>query len=154
MKAWINGKTLLGMIFLAVGLVLLRTTYLERPAFFTDPNELGSLTYPRYLIFGWIAASVLYLVTPAKSKDWANLRRSLPGLAIVTGTIALYIIMFEWLGLVASTFLFLAVFFQVMGYRDLRRGLPIAAFCAVLAWLVFEKLLEVPMPQAFWTDFL
>lgn len=154
MKTWINGKTVLGIIFLVVGLVLLRATYLDRPAFFTDPNELGPLTYPRYLLFGWIAASALYLVAPVKPRDWSNLRRSLPGLAVVTASIALYILMFEWLGLVASTFLFLVLFFQVMGYRDLRRGLPIAAFCAVLAWLVFEKLLEVPMPQAFWTDFL
>jgi hypothetical protein len=153
-KAWINGKTLLGMIFLVVGLVLLRITYLDRPMFFTDPHELGPLTYPRYLLYGWIAASALYLVAPAKSKDWANLRRSLPGLAVVTGTIALYILMFEWLGLVASTFLFLVVFFQVMGYRDLRRGLPIAAIGAALTWLVFEEILGVPMPQAFWTYFI
>jgi len=97
-------KNLLAVLFIAIGVFLLRETYAERVVFYTSPDELGSMTYPRYLLWGWLGLSVLYLIVPRKPFDAEGVRVWLPILATVIATIAAYIFLFKYIGLFISTF--------------------------------------------------
>ena len=135
----LSGRTALGLLFLGIGALLLRETYAVDVGAFAVPGEMGTMTYPRILLFGWIGLSILYLLNPGK-----------PGVSKVVASIAVYIILFATVGLPLGTFLFLLLFFYLMRYRDIRRMLPFALLGAGLTWLVFEKILGVVVPQPFW----
>ena len=139
-------KNLLALIFIAIGVYLLRETYAERVVFFTSPDELGPMTYPRYLLWGWLGLSVLYLIVPRKPFDAEGIKIWLPILTAVIASIAAYIFLFKTIGLFISTFCFLLLFFYILNYRDPKRMLVLASATAVIIWVVFEKLLAIPMP--------
>ena len=146
----LSGRTALGLLFLGIGALLLRETYAVDVGAFAVPGEMGTMTYPRILLFGWICLSNLYLLNPGKPFNAHDLRASLPGVSKVVASIAIYIILFATVGLPLGTFLFLLLFFYLMRYRDIRRMIPFALLGAGLTWLVFEKILGVVVPQPFW----
>lgn len=114
----LSGRTALGLLFLGIGALLLRETYAVDVGAFAVPGEMGTMTYPRILLFGWIGLSILYLLNPGKPFNAHDLRASLPGVSKVVASIAIYIILFATVGLPLGTFLFLLLFFYLMRYRD------------------------------------
>ena len=62
----LSGRTALGLLFLGIGALLLRETYAVDVGAFAVPGEMGTMTYPRILLFGWIGLSILYLLNPGK----------------------------------------------------------------------------------------
>ena len=146
MKSVFTLKNLTAVIFLGIGGFLLKETYAERVVFYTSADELGPMTYPRYLLWAWIALSGLYLIIPRKAFDLASITSSLPLLTGSVLSMVFYIVMFKYLGLFISTFIFLIVFFYILSYRRPRRMFLLALSTAFFSWLIFEKLLEVPMP--------
>ena len=122
----LSGRTVLGLLFLGIGALLLRETYAVDVGAFAVPGEMGTMTYPRILLFGWIGLSILYLLNPGKPFNAHDLRASLPGVSKVVASIAVYIILFATVGLPLGTFLFLLLFFYLMRYRDIRRMIPLA----------------------------
>ena len=146
MKSVFTLKHLTAVIFLGIGGFLLKETYAERVVFYTSADELGPMTYPRYLLWAWITLSGLYLIIPRKAFDLASITSSLPLLTGSVLSMVFYILMFKYLGLFISTFIFLIVFFYILNYRRPRRMFLLALSTAFFSWLIFEKLLEVPMP--------
>lgn len=145
----LSGRTALGLLFLGIGALLLRETYAVDVGAFAVPGEMGTMTYPRILLFGWIGLSILYLLNPGKPFNAHDLRASLPGVSKVVASIAVYIILFATVGFPRDVPL-PAPFFYLMRYRDIRRMIPFALLGAGLTWLVFEKILGVVVPQPFW----
>ena len=90
----LSGRTALGLLFLGIGALLLRETYAVDVGAFAVPGEMGTMTYPRILLFGWIGLSILYLLNPGKPFNAHDLRASLPGVSKVVASIAVYIILF------------------------------------------------------------
>lgn len=144
------GRVVMGLVFLGIGVLLLRETQSVELSAFADASEMGTMTYPRFLIWGWLAVSAVYLVTTGSQLNTTELRESLPGLLKCVAAIAFYIWSFGILGLFVSTFCFLAIFFYIMDYRKPMRLLPFSILGAALAWLVFEKVLGVVLPAPFW----
>ena len=101
----LSGRTALGLLFLGIGALLLRETYAVDVGAFAVPGEMGTMTYPRILLFGWIGLSILYLLNPGKPFNAHDLRASLPGVSKVVASIAVYIILFATVGLPLGTFL-------------------------------------------------
>ena len=54
----LSGRTALGLLFLGIGALLLRETYAVDVGAFAVPGEMGTMTYPRILLFGWIGLSI------------------------------------------------------------------------------------------------
>ena len=73
----LSGRTALGLLFLGIGALLLRETYAVDVGAFAVPGEMGTMTYPRILLFGWIGLSILYLLNPGKPFNAHDLRASL-----------------------------------------------------------------------------
>jgi uncharacterized membrane protein len=145
-----NKKNLLALIFIAIGVILLKETYAERVVFYISADELGPMTYPRYLLWGWIGLSVAYLLFPQKPFDASEIKSCLPILAVAITTIIVYMFLFKYAGLFVSTLLFLLLFFYILDYRDPKRMILISMSCSAIVWIVFEKLLAVPMPTGIW----
>ena len=150
MQIFFTKKNLLALVFIAVGSYLLKETYAERVVFYVSSDELGPMTYPRYLLWAWLGLSGLYLMVPRKPFDASEIKACLPLLASVVATIIAYMVLFKSAGLFLSTLLFLMLFFYVLNYRDPKRMLLISASSAVIVWIVFVKFLAVPMPAGIW----
>lgn len=140
-------KNILALIFIVIGGILLKETYAERVVFYASPDELGPMTYPRYLLWGWLGLSVLYLIFPRKPIDAERIKEWLPSIAAVIASITVYILLFKYIGLLLSTFCFLLLFFYILKYRDPKRVLALACATSVTIWVIFEKLLAIPMPS-------
>lgn len=141
-------KNGLALLFLTIGGFLLKETYRERTVFFFSPDELGPMTYPRYLLWGWVVLSFLYLIIPRRSFDTKQISESIPLLFAVAIAIGIYIVLFKYLGLFISTLLFLIGFFFILGYRHPGKMFSIAFVTATISWLIFEKILAIPMPTS------
>lgn len=147
-----NRNIVLGGIFLLIGLVLMKVALEPHEMMFADPNALNVMTYPRILIGIWIAASILYTFSKKDENDWYDFNKAKFQLLKVLLSIMFYIFTFEYLGLLASTVLFLGIFFWIMNYRNPRIAIPIALICAFGTWFVFEYLLSIPMPRPIFLD--
>lgn len=150
-------KTITGALLLAFGTVMLKAAYVPRDMLFAEEGGMDIMTYPKVLMYALLGVTALYLLRPAPDEadsDWRGLVPCWPALLGAVLSFALYGFSFEYLGLGLSTFLFMLVFFQVMNYRDLKRAVPIAMAGALIAWIVFEKVLGVAMPRPVWLDWL
>lgn len=67
--------------------------------------------------------------------------------AIAMGTLVFYVAALEPLGYLAATFVLLVVQLRWVEQRSWRVGLPISALAAVISFVVFRALLNVPLPQ-------
>ena len=130
------------------GGILLRETYTFKGGFMLDEGAMGPMTYPRYLLYGWLAASLLYFTFPGKDKaeEFSQSRKALFVAAVI---ITAYVFLFQYIGLLESTIFFLLAFFHAEGYRNYKLAIPIALGSSFLFWIVFEKVLAVPMPGGF-----
>lgn len=153
MKSVFTPKNFAALVFILAGGFLLRQTYAERVVFYVSQDELGPMTYPRYLLWAWMVLSVLYLVIPRKPFDLSAVKAGFPTLAGSALAMVLYMVLFKYGGLFLSTFIFLVVFFYILNYRHPGRMILLASATALSAWLIFEKLLEVPMPPSFFGMF-
>lgn len=146
-------KTLTGAVLLAFGALMLKAARAPRDMLFMEEGGMDIMTYPKVLMYALLAATILYLLRPAPDEadsDWRSLRPCWLALTGAALAYAVYAVAFQYLGLAAGTFLFMLVFFWVMRYRDPKRAVPVAGAGALLAWLVFEKALGVPMPHPAW----
>ena len=92
----LSGRTALGLLFLGIGALLLRETYAVDVGAFAVPGEMGTMTYPRILLFGWIGLSILYLLNPGQPFNAHDLRASLPGVSKVVASIAISSCSLRW----------------------------------------------------------
>lgn len=141
-------KNFLALFFLTMGGMMLRETYKERTVFFFSPDELGPMTYPRYLLWGWVGLSFVYLILPRRPADIKQIKASLPVLITTTVAVIGYIALFKYFGLFLSTLLFLLLFFYILDYRSPIKMVTIATATATISWLIFEKMLAIPMPES------
>jgi hypothetical protein len=145
MAAFLSGKRLLALMFIISGAILLRETYTFEGGFLADEGAMGPMSYPRYLLFGWLGASIIFFFFPGKDRaeDTSKSRKALIKAAII---ITAYVFMFVYIGLLESTIIFLLAFFQAEGYRNYKLSIPLTLVSSFLFWFVFERLLAVPMP--------
>ena len=146
-------KNLLALIFVAAGTIFLYDSYKPRSVFYFSPDEMGPMTYPRYLLWGWVGLSTLYLLIPRQPVDLQEIRDSFPALTATVITIVIYMVLLKYVGLFLSTFLFLILFLYSLHYRTIRKMVPIALATALTCWIIFEKLLGVSMPPGVFKGF-
>ncbi len=147
MGTFITGKRVLAAVFIISGTIMLRATYTAETGFLAYSVGMGPMTYPRYLLFGWLSSSVLYFILRGTDREVESIVESRRSVSIAAFIIVAYVVMFYFLGFLLSTAIFLVVFFYAEGYRNLKVGLPTAIVSSALFWFVFEKVLQVPMPD-------
>ncbi len=74
-------RTLLGAIFLIIGAVFFKMTLNPTSMLFVNPNALGIMTYPNWLIIACLMASVIYIVVSINKSLHGQTKGILMGIA-------------------------------------------------------------------------
>ncbi|PKL07290.1 MAG: tripartite tricarboxylate transporter TctB family protein [Spirochaetae bacterium HGW-Spirochaetae-9] len=134
-----TGFLAIGVFFVAASRGITRSSYGSNvgPAVF--PTLLGIILIGLSIIV--ISKAIAYKGT---EKVIANLnyRR----LAALIGAIAVYIVIFEPLGYVISTFIFLSFVFQLMERKKLLKSLLISAIFSSVVYVTYVVLLQGNLP--------
>ena len=117
---------------------------------------VGPWAFPSVVLFGLAVSSLAALRTARRSPlvhSAATRRLARPVVetaALLTG----YLLFFERLGFVIATFTYLTLQSRILGSRRLRRDLLVALAITLLAFGVFDRLLDVKLPSGYWLEVL
>jgi putative tricarboxylic transport membrane protein len=150
--AWRNGRAVAG----ALGLLLgggyliegwsLKWGSLSAPGPGIFPLVVGVLFA---LVSLGVMVEALFATTPgaAAFPSGPDLRR----LVIVSAAFVAYVFLLNVFGFLLATALFVAFYCRVVGSVSWVWSLVAAFGVAIVVWLVFGFLLEVPLPEAIWS---
>ncbi|MCB2214959.1 tripartite tricarboxylate transporter TctB family protein [Desulfofustis glycolicus] len=147
MHGSLNRNRVTALVFICLGAALLYVALTFKPGYVDDSLVMGPMSYPKWLLIGWITFSIIYLVTGKNRECGVDLTKSARPLLAALAVITAYFFLFPFLGLPLATFLFLVAFCFLEGMRDFKVVIPVAGFTATMFWLVFEAVLRISMPR-------
>lgn len=123
---------------------------------YAQSEIFGPASFPRVVLIGLIAVSFIQLLRlvmrsrtepphpePSAQFDWL---RFTAALAALIG----YIILMRFTGFLPATLTFqVAILVVVFGWRDLRMVLGVPAGLTFLYFIIFVRLLDLPLPQGY-----
>ncbi|MHB0895918.1 MAG: tripartite tricarboxylate transporter TctB family protein [Spirochaetales bacterium] len=111
-------------------------------------SNVGPAVFPTLLgiILMGLSAIVIYGAITFKGAEKPKSGRDYKRLAALIAAIIVYIALFEPLGYVISTFLFLTFVFQLMERKKLGKSLLIAAVFSGVVYLLYVVLLQGNLP--------
>ncbi|MDN4605872.1 tripartite tricarboxylate transporter TctB family protein [Sporosarcina highlanderae] len=74
-------------------------------------------------------------------------------LAIIAASTVIYMIALDLLGFTVSSIVLLFILFWIFGYRQLKNALIISIASSVVVTVIFQVLLNVPLPQGLFENF-
>jgi putative tricarboxylic transport membrane protein len=138
--------TIAGCVFLIVGMFfIVASTGISASSYGSKvgpnifPTALGAILVLLSVI---VIAQALRIKPAAKEKGQKNYKR----FAMVLSSTFLYILLFEPLGYVISTFLYLVFVFQVMERKKPLYAILIAAFFSAAVYTVYVVVLQGTLP--------
>ncbi len=135
------------MIFIGIGLLLFLNSKGDQGILYKAvTDEIDPMDFPRLLLKFWIGLSIIYFFMPAKPFDAAGLRENAKVLILSVLGLLIYVFIFPLLGLFTSSFIFLVLFYYTHRYNDAKKALPIAFATAFVMWVIFVKVLAIPLP--------
>ena len=117
---------------------------------------VGPWAFPSIVLIGLAVSSAFAIRRIRKSPrgepvDDRGINRAVVQTAAV---LAGYVMLFERAGFVIATFLYVVLQSRILGSRHLRRDLIVALAIGVLAYALFDRLLQVKLPAGAWFDAL
>ncbi|MFA4949117.1 MAG: tripartite tricarboxylate transporter TctB family protein [Candidatus Krumholzibacteriia bacterium] len=111
-------------------------------------SNVGPAVFPTLLgiILMALSVIVIYAAVTAKGTGKPASGRNYKRLAALIGATIVYIAIFEPLGYVISTFLFLTFVFQLMERKNLVKSLLISAIFSVVVYAAYVVLLQGNLP--------
>lgn len=144
----LNGRVLLGIVFLLLGAVCLYDSYTADIIF--AGSALGAMAYPRVLLYGWMILSLFYIIIPRKSFNARELRVAARILFKTMLNSLAFVILLPLIGFISSSFLFLCTFFYLLEDRNHRKIVIVSIVSTIVLWSIFEFVLNTPLPLGFW----
>ncbi len=148
-RPWLKGDVVIAAFLIFLGVYL----YLQTLQFPVGKitSSVGPASIPRLWIYGlWFFCTWLIvrsLKHPASVSD-AKGRVLIPLRLIIL--MALYVVVIRYLGYYLSTLLFLISGAYLLNYRKHWLIIGVAVSYIVFAYVVFFKILQVPLPQMLW----
>ena len=133
-----------GMVILLFGGVYLVEGIRIPPAAIGDP--LGPRTFPTVLGVVLLVCGAILLCRPQRRKAAVIERKLFVPVMLLAGLLVAYALSLAWLGYPLATILFMIIAARMMGERSLAWSLPIAVGFSVGIYLVFTRLLMIPLP--------
>jgi putative tricarboxylic transport membrane protein len=133
-----------GMVILLFGGVYLVEGIRIPPAAIGDP--LGPRTFPTVLGVVLLVCGAILLCRPQRRKAAVIERKLFVPVMLLAGLLVAYALSLAWLGYPLATILFMIIAARMMGERSLAWSLPIAVGFSVGIYLVFMRLLMIPLP--------
>jgi putative tricarboxylic transport membrane protein len=138
--------TIAGCVFLIVGMFFITaSTGISRSSY---GSNVGPNIFPLGLgaILVFLSLIVIYKVRGYKAKPQEKTRRDYKRFALVLSATFAYILLFEPLGYVISTFFYLTLVFQVMERKKFLSAILIAAFFSLAVYTVYVIVLQGTLP--------
>ena len=88
-------------------------------------------------------------VVRAKTSIFSRIGRPTVNVIVLAGSMLFFALFLNMLGYPLCTFLMLIVLLRVLGLKNRLVILTIAVISAAGSWLLFAKLLKIPLPQGF-----
>jgi putative tricarboxylic transport membrane protein len=138
--------TFAGCVFLVVG------TFFIMASMGISKSSYGSNVGPNIFPLGlgtilvFLSLIVIYKARGYKASPQEKARRDYERFALVLSATLAYILLFEPLGYVISTFLYLTLVFQVMERKKLLSAILIAAFFSCAVYIVYVVVLQGVLP--------
>ena len=133
-----------GMVLLLFGGVYLVEGIRIPPAAIGDP--LGPRTFPTVLGVVLLVCGAILLCRPQRRKAAVIERKLFVPVMLLAGLLVAYALSLAWLGYPLATILFMIIAARMMGERSLAWSLAIAVGFSVGIYLVFMRLLMIPLP--------
>ena len=115
---------------------------------------VGPWTFPSVLFVGLTLSLIVAIRVESRLPRAPSTREIgrpvIQTAALLTG----YLIAFERAGFVVSTFIYLVLQARILGSRRLRRDLIVALAISLLAFGLFDRLLQVSLPGGDWIEML
>jgi putative tricarboxylic transport membrane protein len=118
------------------------------------PDPLGPSVYPKMLGAGLVILGVILILMAVRSKDDQKKKDTLfsgASLRILSLIIAgaLYIVLFERLGFILSTILFIFAIMNITGESRWQKSVTVSVIIPLCLYIIFNKLLNVLLPLGF-----
>lgn len=132
-----------GTLFVC-GAVLFAHTYDAR--YLQMGGEVNSLFYPRFLFVIWMVMSAGMLwqsrrISPDESRPYAWRQ-----LGIATSCIALFLVLFAYVGFIVASTVFFILFAMFLGVRAVPRLTALAIAYSVCIYYLFTRVLQISLP--------
>jgi putative tricarboxylic transport membrane protein len=117
-------------------------------------QPVGPALFPGLIAAGLCIAGVLLVAKGIRHRseqpwltweDWVRSPRHVLALAVLLGSVVLYIVAADWLGFLITAALILSALFIVLRVPPVR-AIPLAVVATLLVHFAFYKLLRVPLP--------
>ena len=138
--------TFAGCVFLVVG------TFFITASMGISKSSYGSNVGPNIFPLGlgailvFLSLIVIYKARGYKASPQEETRRDYRRFSLVLSATLAYILLFEPLGYVISTFLYLTLVFQVMERKKLLSAILIAAFFSLAVYTIYVIVLQGTLP--------
>lgn len=146
MQKFFNINRLIAILFIIIGSAFLQSANSFEPGFIDESLVISPMTYPTWLIYIWLAVSIVYFAT-AQTTKIISLASSRGPLLRAVLAIGFYFFLFPVLGLPTSTFIFLVAFLLLEGMKKPITIIGISALITFIFWFIFEVLLKISMPR-------
>jgi putative tricarboxylic transport membrane protein len=133
-----------GAVILILGMAYLVEGIRIPPPAIGDP--LGPRLFPTVLGVAMLTCGAVLLFRPSRREGRVLDRKLLVPVLLLAGLLVGYALSLAGLGYPLATFLFMILAARMMGERSLVRSLPIALGFSVGVYLLFTKLLTIPLP--------
>ena len=148
----------LGLLLLALGgaVIAVVSSYPTIAA-----QRVGPSLFPGLIALGLVIGGLILVVRGWRERatvpwvrfePWVRSPRHVAGALGVIGSVIFYIVAVDWLGFFLTSLLILTISFRLFGVA-LGRSIVIAAIATFVIHFAFYKLLRVPLPWGFLTNY-
>ena len=145
-RKWKEGRYTGGILTIAA-ICLVGLVFLLLSLWFPIRGEVSAAVIPRLWVAGLLACCLYLLVRTLRGREEADARAGDLGLVFrFMGLSVGYLVLIYLVGYYISTFLFLVAAVITLGYRHWLRLLAVAGGWVVFIYVVFFRVLYVPLP--------
>ncbi len=112
---------------------------------------VGPWTFPSVVFAGLLISMVFVLRAGAAPSSREIPIQTVP-LMLTSALLTAYVVAFERIGFVLATALFMTLEARVLGSRKLARDLIVSLTVTILAYVLFDRLLNVKLPWGTWLE--
>jgi putative tricarboxylic transport membrane protein len=115
-----------------------------------NPMDVGPAAFPILSSIGIILASLFYMIREVRKKNGKSSEKITISnrfkVYISMFLLVVYILIIQFAGYYIASIVFIPLFLYIVGVKNILKLIPVSAGFILFVYVVFDLLLEVPMP--------